>query len=266
MATKVLSPKESGEVIAKLAKHVNVNPVGIKYLARLVAKEILKGTLSVGGFSQFELHPSSGDDTTPNDLFFIDTLNFCFWAPTEEGPKWTVSFNAKSYTGYFSLCAAMRRAKQEGHDISSPHFFLSMTLENLREIFRSDSTVEIPMLQERLDCLHEVSSILINDFDGNFKNCIEQSEKSAMKLLSLIVNKFPCFRDEAHYKGNRVALYKRAQILVGDIWACYQGTGLGEFHDIDKLTMFADYRVPQVLIRFGVMSYSDELLEKLKRG
>jgi hypothetical protein len=39
-----------------------------------------------------------------------------------------------------------------------------------------------------------------------------------------------------------VAIYKRAQILIGDIWACFHGEGLGYFSDIDTITMFADYR------------------------
>lgn len=39
-----------------------------------------------------------------------------------------------------------------------------------------------------------------------------------------------------------VSIHKRAQILIGDIWACHEGQGLGEFDDIDSLTMFADYR------------------------
>jgi hypothetical protein len=39
-----------------------------------------------------------------------------------------------------------------------------------------------------------------------------------------------------------VAIYKRAQILIGDIWACFRGQGLGQFNDIDTITMFADYR------------------------
>lgn len=40
-----------------------------------------------------------------------------------------------------------------------------------------------------------------------------------------------------------MALNKRAQILVADIWACFEGKGLGTFHDISTaITMFADYR------------------------
>ena len=39
-----------------------------------------------------------------------------------------------------------------------------------------------------------------------------------------------------------VKFYKRAQILIADLWACFEGKGYGQFHDIDTLTMFADYR------------------------
>ena len=34
-------------------------------------------------------------------------------------------------------------------------------------------------------------------------------------------------------------MYKRAQILVADLWACFEGKGYGYFEDIDKITMFA---------------------------
>ena len=63
-----------------------------------------------------------------------------------------------------------------------------------------------------------------------------------------------------------VALYKRAQILVGDIWACCGGTGFGAFSDIDAITAFADYRVPQLLVWFDVLQYSDSLQHTLHSG
>jgi len=60
-----------------------------------------------------------------------------------------------------------------------------------------------------------------------------------------------------------VGLYKRAQILVGDIWACCGGVGYGAFNDIDTITAFADYRVPQLLVWFDVLQYSDSLTDTL---
>lgn len=39
-----------------------------------------------------------------------------------------------------------------------------------------------------------------------------------------------------------VKFYKRAQILVAETWAAFEGKGPGRFDDIGELTMFADYR------------------------
>jgi hypothetical protein len=39
---------------------------------------------------------------------------------------------------------------------------------------------------------------------------------------------------------------------------------MGYFHDIDTITMFADYRVPQVLKYYKCLEYSDELKSFLK--
>ena len=63
-----------------------------------------------------------------------------------------------------------------------------------------------------------------------------------------------------------MALYKRAQILVADIWACCGGAGYGAFSDIDAITAFADYRIPQVFIWFGVLQYSDALMNTLRNS
>lgn len=57
--------------------------------------------------------------------------------------------------------------------------------------------------------------------------------------------------------------YKRAQIFVADVYGAFGGQGYGLFHDIDQLTMFADYRVPVVLRLLGVLQYSQQLADKV---
>jgi hypothetical protein len=51
---------------------------------------------------------------------------------------------------------------------------------------------------------------------------------------------------------------------VADLWACFNGADYGEFHDIGKITMFADYRVPQILNTLGCLMYSP-LLDQVIR-
>lgn len=81
--------------------------------------------------------------------------------------------------------------------------------------------------------------IRCQDFDGSFTNCIYNANYSAAALVNLLAESFGCFRDETTFQGRRVRLYKRAQILIADLWACFNGESYGEFQDIDKITMFA---------------------------
>ncbi|XP_038660804.1 queuosine salvage protein isoform X2 [Scyliorhinus canicula] len=124
----------------------------------------------------------------------------------------------------------------------------------------------MPLIEERLKVLKEAGNILLERFDGSFLNCIKKSENSAQKLLRLVVENFPSYRDEATFQGKKVAFYKRAQILIADIWGLLEGKEDGAFHDMTSLTMFADYRIPQALVYLGAMKYSEKLMQKLKQG
>ena len=64
---------------------------------------------------------------------------------------------------------------------------------------------------------------------------------------------------------------KRSQLVIADLWACANAskektefTDLCDFTDIDQLTAFADYRVPQTLLDAKVLEYSEELIKILK--
>ena len=85
------------------------------------------------------------------------------------------------------------------------------------------------------------------DFDGSIVNLVESSGGSAGMLVNLLAHHFDCFRDAARYDGRKVHIMKRAQILVADLWAAFDGEGYGHFEDIDKVTMFAGKKVPLIL-------------------
>lgn len=91
---------------------------------------------------------------------------------------------------------------------------------------------------------HMLTSDLPQKYECSFAECIAEANGSAAALVNLLAEDFPCFRDEAEFDGKKVRFYKRAQILVADIWACFQGEDYGEFYDIDKITMFAGWFPP----------------------
>ncbi len=57
--------------------------------------------------------------------------------------------------------------------------------------------------------------------------------------MNLLVDNFPCFNDRHRFEDTTVRLHKRAQILIADLWACFEGEHYGYFEDITTITMFA---------------------------
>lgn len=109
----------------------------------------------------------------------------------------------------------------------------------------------------------QVGQVLLSKFHGNVSDLIRRANGSAVQLVSLMVESFPGFRDHAVYKGRQVFFYKRAQIFVADVYGAFQGCGFGKFNDIGALTMFADYRIPVILCKLGILQLSGKLALKV---
>ncbi|WAR19835.1 QSPP-like protein, partial [Mya arenaria] len=258
------SPRDAGRYIAENSKDVKINDVGVKKVAEIMAECVKSGTYSIKSWKKHELNPSIMDEAALNWIFVADTLNFSFWSADEE-QKYVVKYKGKEHTGYWSLCAAMNRALDEKIPLTDPKYFASITKDQLAHVLRSDSSTEIPMFEERLEVLREAGTVMMEKYGGKFVNVIKKCENSAQSLLKIVTDDFPSYRDVTEFCGKTVAIYKRVQILIADIWACFEGQGFGEFRDIDTITMFADYRIPQALLFFGVLEYSPELMEYLKK-
>jgi len=78
-----------------------------------------------------------------------------------------------------------------------------------------------------------------------------------------LAEKLPSFQDVAKYLGHEVFFYKRAQIFAADLYGTFDGKDRGGFIDMDKLTAFADYKLPQVLRHLGILRYARALTQKV---
>jgi len=262
----MLSPEASGRLISGKAEQVNILEEGIDNCAKDILSKVQTGELGTeGSFNLSSLHPQTPDNKGIDWLFFANTVNFSFWAGEDEA-EYVVTYCGQTYTGNMALWAAINRALDQGINLIQPTYFKDLSLETLGKLLQGDQGVPIPLLQERLDCLREVGPILVNKWQGSFHRIVEAAGNSAVGLLNLIVDNFPCFRDTGTFQGQTVTFYKRAQVLVADIWRLAQGQGRGEMKDIDHLSMLADYRVPQSLQSYGVFKYGDKLMAHLKAG
>ncbi|CAG8656247.1 UPF0553 protein C9orf64 [Gigaspora rosea] len=266
---------KSAYLISQNSQDVQIPLDGIYQASSKIYNLMKTKKYSTSNWKKHELHPKTADEKAIDWIFLVDLLNFSFWSDLDkdtdisENQKFSITFKNQQYTGYWSLCAAINRSIEEGIPITTPSFYASETSlsdQVIHHIFRSSSpNSQIPLLKERIECIREAGNVLTTKFDGSFINCVKASNKSCVNLLKIIVDNFPCFRDEIIFLGKKVYLYKRAQILIADIWACFEGKGYGEFKDIDEITMFADYRVPQALHHLGAIKYSDNLIKTLER-
>ncbi|PLN83930.1 UPF0553 protein c [Aspergillus taichungensis] len=262
--TKVL---ENAQYVFDNAVDVALSPTKTKEAAETIWRLMQKKEYSTETWSDHELHPQSKDESTVAFIFTMDLLNFSFWSELPEAERFAIDYRGRRWTGYWSLVAALQRALDEGIPITDPEFWVNEEAcpeEKLQHVFRSATEEPIPLFQERVACLREAGRVLCKDFEGKFLNCIYNANYSAAALVNLLAESFSCFRDETSFQGRRVRLYKRAQILVADLWACFNGESFGEFHDIDKITMFADYRIPQILHQLGCLSYSPPLTSHIR--
>ncbi|KAK9378423.1 uncharacterized protein V2V93DRAFT_376159 [Kockiozyma suomiensis] len=266
--------RESAKYIYENAKDVTINVEQCRKAATDIYINMMKNSYSTETWATHILNPKTKDQSTVDWIFVVDLLNFSFWSDVDDkdtgradSQRYTVKWMDIEWTGYWSLCAAINRALAEDIPITSPAFWNNherCTDDLIAHVFRSETTEKVPMLTERIACLREAGSILTKEFGGSFVDCIEKADKSAIALVKLVVEKFPCFRDESEYEGKTVKIYKRAQILVSEIWACFNQHSYGDFNDIDEITMFADYRVPQILHSLGCLEYSEELTQHIQ--
>ncbi|KAI0233930.1 hypothetical protein L0F63_001247 [Massospora cicadina] len=268
------------EVEGENSQDVSISREGVKSAARAIYDARTTGPPF--NFEDWQAHPlNPSPEADPeyalNWILLVDALNFSFWSDLEVGPglssgedlranKFGVDYKGVLYQGYWALPALINRALDAKVPLLDFNQVAKMGDSELLAVFFSEhSHIESypPLVELRIKVVRETAQILVEKFGGSAKHLILQANRSASNLVALLALNFPSFNDVSTHLGREVAFYKRAQILVADIWACFKGQGLGHFHDIDNITMFADYRVPQTLVYLGVLKYSDTLLEKL---
>ncbi|KAL2886951.1 UPF0553 protein [Ceratocystis lukuohia] len=259
---------ESVEYVYNDSIDVSIDMQSTKRAAESIYSKMMAKKFSTDSWTDNELHPKEKDEKTLAFIVTMDLLNFCFWSEKNEEERFGIEYKGKKWTGYWGLVAALQRALDEDIPITSSDFWQNeaeLDLDMMKHIFRSATDEEDPLLSSRLAILREAGMVMYEDFDCSFEKLIASANGSAARLVNILSDRFPCFRDEATWPGRRkpVRFLKRAQILVADVWAAFGGESYGTFTDIDRLTMFADYRVPQILTSLGCLIYSPPLYNKV---
>jgi hypothetical protein len=241
-----LNVRTNAAKIIKKLSFVTINQAKLSYLAeKLNQARMANKLLTEAQFGQLK--------NSPQKIFLLDTVNFCFWAKKGKA-KWSIEYPEKNIVdGYQALVACFDRALAEKIPLLDTKFLSRITLDETRHIFRSCNQVRIPLLDQRRQFFQQSAKILQQKFAGSADNLIKQANYSAPRIARLIIAHFPSFNDPG--------FFKRAQICAYDL-SLLPNSPISQ---TSQLTVFADYKLPQVLRFFGAISYEKSLAEKIDK-
>lgn len=174
--------------------------------------------------------------------FIIESMNFCFWKEP--------MFEYKDQKRSTAMTDRYIDLAIEDKKLVDINYLINLTYEDLINIFG----MEEGNLKKRYDSLMYTVRKIYNDknfFDNLF------SIKSCDELTKLIVS-FDNFNDVSTYKGKEIYFYKRATLLVNDLFELSE-TIHNNIKNIDSVLGCADYVIPRGLRVFGIIEYDNEL-------
>lgn len=168
---------------------------------------------------------------------------------------------------YADLALHLRRAFNDRGWGDAAHW-VSVSAADCHDVFHIP-----PSAHARLDelmilfarHLNEAGIRLRGEYGGKAAHLLQAAGGSA-EALAARVGAWDGFKDVVIYGGMSVPIFKRAQIFAADVWLALRGSGLADFTDIDRLTIFADNMVPHVLRHAGVLTYDAALAARIDAG
>lgn len=237
--------------VAGNATHVKINHERISDYADSLSLEKIK---------QPELHPErhyldQGADTLAYFLT-VDAINFGsgYFPHLRKRP---------GMSGYFTVASSLNDYFKANGPLTAEQL-ATITTEDCTQIFGQDP--ENTTVQELMglfrQALNDLGNRLQSEYEGSFTALVEAADHSAARLVELL-SEMPLYRDVQVYRGREVPFYKRAQLTVADLNLSLKNEPWGRFDDLDQLTIFADNLVPHVLRMDGILSYEEDLLERI---
>jgi len=174
-------------------------------------------------------------------LLTLDSVNF--------GSGWFPTLRKRpGSSGYFTVAWALADRFRDSGPWSNSEL-RAASPDELARVLGQDAGHELMALYA--EALRQLGRFL---GDREVLSVVDDAGGSAETLAVSLSEGMPFFRD--------TGFYKRAQIVPSDLALA----GVAEFHDLDRLTIFADNLVPHVLRVDGVLRYEPALAARIDAG
>ena len=193
-------------------------------------------------------------------ILVSDAIDFAF-TEFSTHVKFRADYAGRHWSDSEALFACMKRGLDAGIPLLEGAYLARVTRADLERIFRGN--IELPMLDERVEILHQIGRVLEERYGGHFYNFVRGASPrcydNGQGLVEKLVAEFPRFNDVSRYNGREVKFYKLAQLGVWMLYSALHSSGHFRLEDPEKMTAFADYIVPVALRVSGITSYSPAL-------
>ena len=266
----MLGVLESTRTVMDAARDVTIDQQAVERLASRLADRGVEAP-------EWRVWPHWWEDSdrAADYVLVLDALNFSFWGE----PRWRVEYEGRLLDGYWALAACLRRALETDVPILDPGLPGLLRRDRRRRPVRGrvgDPAARRADRQPprgRPGPARRPAARSPRSSDPppgaakrwSARSCAASPPSTTSPPTPLPPTTASPPTAIAATDGIDVRLYKRAQILVSDLHGIYDGQGLGAFSDLDRLTAFADYKIPQVLREAGILVYSPALAETVDR-
>ena len=239
--------------VAAVARHVHLVDDAVESYAAALAV----GTVATDPGDPAHHDVSADAETRALFVLALDAVNF--------GSGWfPVLAKRPGHSGYHTIAAGLaEHVRARG-----------LVVDDLRSVDRPtmaaitgqdpDGPVQV-LLDQFVESWQQLGDLIV-DRGGSAIDFVAAADGSAAALVQALDEGHPLYRDAPVYDGRPVPLHKRAQITAADLHLAFGDAGPGRFHDLDRLTMFADNLVPHVLRLDGVLEFDPGLVDRLDAG
>jgi len=238
------------DYIVQNSKHVKIDFQQIDKLLPQIAAFHLESS-----YPNELIFPSKlSDEQSINLLFFIYSLNFCFW----QKPKWLIPYKDKIFSWTYWVIASFLKAIDKWFELYNPMFILKLSEKEFKDVFVWESDIIIPLFEERVNILRNNSEILLKSYEWSFYNFLLQNDFDLLKLLLWLSQNFINFNDTSLYEWCSVNFFKLWQVLLAEINE-YLKFSAKWLKNMNILIWWADYKIPRFLRNLWILKYEREL-------
>lgn len=244
--------RSAAALVAERARHVHVDHRRLVEFASTLPRE-----------------PIANPSLTPDDLPSDDPHDIVAWVFTVHAVNFGSGFfpvlrKRPGLSGSKTIFAALRERFRSRGPLT-PAELSEATPRWCAEIFEQDPDgPAAPLLGWFADSWRQLGAAVETRWAGDLGAIVEDAAGSAARLASLLAS-IPGWNDVSHHGELEVPLFKRAQIVPAHLAMAFGGRGPGSFHDLDRLTIFADNLVPHVLRIDGVLRFDAALVDRIER-